>query len=114
MTREQELRDEILKLTREYYEVAFPEKPFVGGISQVPVSGKVFDARRDEQPRRRVARLLVDDRPLRRGVREALREGHGRAARDAVQLGLVGEPPRGLRAHVAPPRQAASASRATK
>ena len=44
MTRESELRAEILKLTREYHEVAFPEKPFVGGISQVPVSGKVFDA----------------------------------------------------------------------
>jgi len=43
MTREEELRDEILKLTREYHEVAFPEKPFVGGISQIPVSGKVFD-----------------------------------------------------------------------
>ena len=35
---------EILELTREYYDVAFPEKPFVGGISQIPVSGKVFDA----------------------------------------------------------------------
>jgi CDP-6-deoxy-D-xylo-4-hexulose-3-dehydrase len=45
MTRdEKELREEIIKLTREYYEVAFPEKTFLGGISQVPVSGKVFDA----------------------------------------------------------------------
>jgi CDP-4-dehydro-6-deoxyglucose reductase, E1 len=44
MTRESELRAEILRLTREYYEVAFPEKSFMGGISQVPVSGKVFDA----------------------------------------------------------------------
>ena len=43
MTREEELRAEILKLTREYHEVAFPEKPFLGGISQIPVSGKVFD-----------------------------------------------------------------------
>ena len=46
MTRESELRAEILKLTREYHEVAFPEKPFLGGISQMPVSGKVFDATR--------------------------------------------------------------------
>ena len=44
MTRESELRSEILNLTREYYDAAFPEKPFVGGISQIPVSGKVFDA----------------------------------------------------------------------
>jgi len=38
-----ELRDEILRLTREYHAVAFPPKPFLGGISQIPVSGKVFD-----------------------------------------------------------------------
>jgi CDP-6-deoxy-D-xylo-4-hexulose-3-dehydrase len=44
MTREEELRKEILELTREYYAAAFPEKPFLGGISQIPVSGKVFDA----------------------------------------------------------------------
>jgi CDP-6-deoxy-D-xylo-4-hexulose-3-dehydrase len=45
MTRdEKELREEIIQLTREYFDVAFPEKPFLGGISQVPVSGKVFDA----------------------------------------------------------------------
>jgi CDP-6-deoxy-D-xylo-4-hexulose-3-dehydrase len=43
MTSKEELREQILALTREYHEVAFPEKPFVGGISQVPVSGKVFD-----------------------------------------------------------------------
>jgi CDP-6-deoxy-D-xylo-4-hexulose-3-dehydrase len=40
---EAELRAQILKLTREYHAVAFPDKPFLGGISQVPVSGKVFD-----------------------------------------------------------------------
>ena len=44
MTHESELRGEILRLTREYFEVAFPERSFVGGISQIPVSGKVFDA----------------------------------------------------------------------
>ena len=44
MTREQELRAQILQLTREYHAVAFPDKPFLGGISQIPVSGKVFDA----------------------------------------------------------------------
>ena len=44
MNREQELRAQILELTREYHAVAFPDKPFLGGISQVPVSGKVFDA----------------------------------------------------------------------
>jgi CDP-6-deoxy-D-xylo-4-hexulose-3-dehydrase len=41
---QQERRAEILRLTREYHAVAFPERPFLGGISQVPVSGKVFDA----------------------------------------------------------------------
>jgi len=39
------LRKEILELTRKYYEVAFPARPFVGHISLVPVSGKVFDER---------------------------------------------------------------------
>lgn len=38
-----ELRAEILRLTREYQKEAFPDKPFLGGISAVPVSGKVFD-----------------------------------------------------------------------
>ena len=49
---ESELRQEIRSLVREYHEVAFPEKPFLGGISAVPVSGKVFDANELE--------LLVD------------------------------------------------------
>ena len=39
-----EIRAEILRLTREYQTLAFPERPFLGGISQIPVSGKVFDA----------------------------------------------------------------------
>ena len=37
------LREEILGLVREYHAEAFPERPFVGGISKVPVSGRVFD-----------------------------------------------------------------------
>ena len=37
------LRQQILDLTAQYYYVAFPKKPFLGGISQIPVSGKVFD-----------------------------------------------------------------------
>ena len=41
---EAELRNEIRSLVREYHAIAFPEKPFLGGISAVPVSGKVFDA----------------------------------------------------------------------
>jgi len=44
MSEEKALRAEILRLTREYHAVAFPDKPFLGGISMVPVSGKVFDA----------------------------------------------------------------------
>ena len=38
-----ELRAEIVRLAREYHATAFPPKPFMGGISAVPVSGKVFD-----------------------------------------------------------------------
>ncbi|MFZ9591758.1 MAG: DegT/DnrJ/EryC1/StrS family aminotransferase, partial [Ilumatobacteraceae bacterium] len=37
------LRQQILNLTARYYDEAFPKKPFLGGISQIPVSGKVFD-----------------------------------------------------------------------
>ncbi|MFM8505976.1 MAG: DegT/DnrJ/EryC1/StrS family aminotransferase, partial [Acidimicrobiaceae bacterium] len=37
------LRQQILDLTAEYYDWAFPKKPFLGGISHIPVSGKVFD-----------------------------------------------------------------------
>jgi CDP-4-dehydro-6-deoxyglucose reductase, E1 len=43
-TEAERLRAEILELTRRYYDVAFPARPFVGHISPVPVSGKVFDA----------------------------------------------------------------------
>jgi len=38
------LRTEILRLAAEYQAEAFPERAFVGGISSVPVSGKVFDS----------------------------------------------------------------------
>jgi CDP-6-deoxy-D-xylo-4-hexulose-3-dehydrase len=38
-----EIRGEILRLTRQYYAAAYPPRPFLGGISQIPVSGKVFD-----------------------------------------------------------------------
>lgn len=37
------MRQEILELVGKYYAQAFPKKPFLGGISQIPVSGKVFD-----------------------------------------------------------------------
>jgi len=37
------LRQQIRSLVGEYYSEAFPKKPFLGGISQIPVSGKVFD-----------------------------------------------------------------------
>ena len=51
-TRADELRARILDLVTEYHAEAFPERPFVGGISDIPVSGKVFD---DHE-----IRLLVD------------------------------------------------------
>lgn len=41
---ESPLRAQISKLVEAYFDEAFPEKPFVGGISRIPVSGKVFDS----------------------------------------------------------------------
>ena len=41
---ENPLRAQITKLVEAYFDEAFPEKPFVGGISRIPVSGKVFDS----------------------------------------------------------------------
>jgi CDP-6-deoxy-D-xylo-4-hexulose-3-dehydrase len=46
------LRREIAALVTRYHEVAFAPRPFVAGVSPVPVSGKVFDAAE--------LRLLVD------------------------------------------------------
>jgi CDP-6-deoxy-D-xylo-4-hexulose-3-dehydrase len=42
--RADELRRRILQLVGEYYEQAFPPRPFRAGETPVPVSGKVFDA----------------------------------------------------------------------
>jgi len=39
-----QLREQILSLVEQYHAVAFPERPFVPGVSPVPVSGKVFDS----------------------------------------------------------------------
>lgn len=50
--RADELRAQILDLVGQYHDAAFPTKPFLGGISTVPVSGKVFDQKELE--------LLVD------------------------------------------------------
>jgi len=44
----EELRGQILELVKAYHDAAFPEKAFVPGISMVPVSGRVFDAREIE------------------------------------------------------------------
>ncbi len=38
-----ELRAQILELVAKYTQAAFPERPFMAGITQIPVSGKVFD-----------------------------------------------------------------------
>ena len=51
-TRAEQLRGEIIGLVKEYHAEAFPTKPFLGGISTIPVSGKVFDNKELE--------LLVD------------------------------------------------------
>jgi CDP-4-dehydro-6-deoxyglucose reductase, E1 len=42
-SRADELRAQILELTRQYHAEAFPHRPFVPGDSPVPVSGRVFD-----------------------------------------------------------------------
>jgi len=43
MSKKDELRATIRQLTAEYYQEAFPEPSFMPGVSQVPVSGRVFD-----------------------------------------------------------------------
>ncbi len=43
ISRKDELRAEIQRLTTEYYHEAFPERSFIPGESDVPVSGRVFD-----------------------------------------------------------------------
>ena len=40
----EQLREQILDLVEQYHAVAFPERPFMPGVSPVPVSGKVFDS----------------------------------------------------------------------
>ena len=42
--RAEQLRQQILDLTAEFHAEAFAKKPFVAGVSAVPVSGKVIDA----------------------------------------------------------------------
>jgi CDP-4-dehydro-6-deoxyglucose reductase, E1 len=44
MTRAEELRREILRLTREYHAARWPAQPFVPDATLVPVSGRTFDA----------------------------------------------------------------------
>lgn len=41
----EELHRNILELTRQYYEAAWKQKPFVPGQTPIPCSGKVFDAK---------------------------------------------------------------------
>ena len=40
-----QLREQILRLAKEYYEEQFPNRPFVAGKSPVPVSGKVLNGK---------------------------------------------------------------------
>jgi CDP-6-deoxy-D-xylo-4-hexulose-3-dehydrase len=44
MTKAEQLRQQILSLTREYHAEAFPPRAFIPGTSAVQVSGKVIDA----------------------------------------------------------------------
>jgi CDP-4-dehydro-6-deoxyglucose reductase, E1 len=45
LARQDEIRAAMQQLTREYYQLSFPDRPFVPGESPVPVSGRVFDER---------------------------------------------------------------------
>lgn len=38
-----DFRQQILGLVEKHFDEMFPAKPFLGGVSQIPVSGKVFD-----------------------------------------------------------------------
>ena len=40
------LRQQILDLTAQYFDEAFPPTEFIPGVTPVPVSGKVIDASR--------------------------------------------------------------------
>ena len=40
----EEIRSKIVGLAAEYYDLAFPEKAFVPGVTPIPVSGRVFNA----------------------------------------------------------------------
>lgn len=40
-----EIRREIASLVGEYYAASYAEKPFIAGVTPVPVAGRVFDAR---------------------------------------------------------------------
>jgi len=42
--RADQLREQILSLTAEYFESAFPKSEFIPGVTPIPVSGKVIDA----------------------------------------------------------------------
>ena len=43
VAQEADLREEVFKAVRRFYEFKHAPKPFVPGVSPVPVSGKVFD-----------------------------------------------------------------------
>ncbi len=45
LSREQELREAVFQAVREFYAFKHAPKPFIPGVTPVPVSGKVFDER---------------------------------------------------------------------
>jgi len=49
MSREKELRNEIIKLTGEYYQEKFTDKKFISGKSRVNYAGRVFDEKEIQQ-----------------------------------------------------------------
>ena len=88
-----ELRAQILELVGEYYAEAFPPGTSSRANRPVPVSGRVFDARRNAAAGGFLARFLAHHRPLRRPVREAnSRKWFGIRECRAGQLRLLGQP----------------------
>ena len=85
MTREQRAaRGDPRARAREYHERGLPREAVRRRHLADPGERQGLRRGRDEQPRRRVARLLADDRPLRRrSSRRGFARGHGRAPRAA-------------------------------
>ncbi len=88
----EQLRQQILELTRQYHAAAFPAREFVPGSSGVQVSGKVIDADDLCAVVESGLDALVYDGAVGEGVREEAGALCGRAVGFAGELGVLREP----------------------